>query len=301
MDTKGQPQTMPVAGTQTTISQLLRQGTRVLAESSESARLDAELLLGHVLDAPRVQLFTRHTEPVDAEAGNRYLQLIEQRRHGHPVAQLLGEREFWSMPIQVTADTLIPRPETELLVLRALARISSRSPGSVLELGTGSGAVALSIAVERPGAAVTATDISAAALEVARHNSSLINADNIDWRRGHWFDPVENLRFDIIVSNPPYVGTSETGISDRELAHEPALALYAGPDGLDAITEIVAGAGQYLEPGGWLLLEHGYTQGATVRALLRNHGFASIASYDDLSGQPRVTEACRHSNAPAAR
>ena len=123
MDTKGQPQTMPGAGTQTTISQLLRQGTRVLAESSASARLDAELLLGHVLDTSRVRLFTRHAEPVDTEAGNRYLQLIEQRRHGHPVAQLLGEREFWSMPIQVTADTLIPRPETELLVTRALARI----------------------------------------------------------------------------------------------------------------------------------------------------------------------------------
>ena len=283
---------MPEETNPVTIHELLQQARATLADISDSARLDAEILLEHVLKTARVAFYTRDADPVAADAGKHFLQLVEQRRRGRPVAQLVGRREFWSMPLEVTTDTLIPRPETELLVERGLARIQSQSTASVLELGTGSGAIALAIARERSTAAITATDISEVALKVARRNAHRMNIDGICWRQGPWFEPVRESRFDIILSNPPYVATTLNGCNDAAVMHEPSIALFAGPDGLDAIRAIIGQADAHLRAGGWLLLEHANDQAKVVRSLLADLGLSSIATYRDLSGQQRVTEGC---------
>ncbi|MEC7803420.1 MAG: peptide chain release factor N(5)-glutamine methyltransferase [Pseudomonadota bacterium] len=275
-----------------TISELLHEGCARLADNSDSARLDAEILLEHVLKKARVTFYTRGADPVVADAGKHFLQLVEQRQHGRPVAQLIGRREFWSMPLEVTTDTLIPRPETELLVERGLVRIKPQSTASVLELGTGSGAIALAIARERSAAAITATDVSEVALKVARGNARRLNIDGICWQQGPWFEPVRESCFDIILSNPPYVATTLNGCSDAAVMHEPSIALFAGPDGLDAIRSIIGRADAHLHAGGWLLLEHANDQAKVVRSLLADLEFSSIATYRDLSGQQRVTEGC---------
>jgi len=275
-----------------TIRELLHEGCARLADNSDSARLDAEILLEHVLKKARVTFYTRGADPVVADAGKHFLQLVEQRQHGRPVAQLIGRREFWSMPLEVTTDTLIPRPETELLVERGLVRIKPQSTASVLELGTGSGAIALAIARERSAAAITATDVSEVALKVARGNARRLNIDGICWQQGSWFEPVRESCFDIILSNPPYVATTLNGCIDAAVMHEPSIALFAGPDGLDAIRAIIGRADAHLHAGGWLLLEHANDQAKVVRSLLADLEFSSIATYRDLSGQQRVTEGC---------
>ena len=288
---------MPRKTDPVTIRELLRQGRTALADHSESARLDAEILLEHVLEAPRVAFYTRDADPVATGAGEHFLQLVEQRRRGRPVAQLVGRREFWSMMLTVTTDTLIPRPETELLVERALIRIPPQTTASVFELGTGCGAIALAIAAERPAAAVTATDISEAAIEVAQGNAQRLNMGKICWHTGPWFEPVRGTRFDIVLSNPPYVATEPNACPDPAAAHEPAIALFAGPDGLDAIRLIIGQADAHLRAGGWLLLEHAADQAELVRSLLAERGFGSITTIRDLSGHQRVTEACWNQDA----
>lgn len=291
---------MPRKTDPVTIRELLRRGRTALADRSDSARLDAEILLEHVLEAPRVAFYTRDADPVATGAGERFLQLVEQRRRGRPVAQLVGQREFWSMTLEVTTDTLIPRPETELLVERGLLRIQPQTTASVLELGTGCGAIALAIARERPAAAVTATDISEVALEVAEGNARRLNMGEICWRTGPWFEPVRGSRFDIILSNPPYVATTRNGCPDPAAVHEPSIALFSGPDGLDAIRLIIGQADAHLRAGGWLLLEHATDQGEMVRSLLAERGFDSIATYHDLAGHQRVTEACWNQDATSS-
>lgn len=283
---------MPRKTDPVTIRELLQQGCATLADSSDSARLDAEILLEHVLEAPRVAFYTRDADPVATDAGEHFLRLVEQRRCGRPVAQLIGRREFWSMTLDVTTDTLIPRPETELLVERGLLRIQPQTAASVLELGTGCGAIALAIAKERPAAVLTATDISEAALKVADGNARRLNIGGICWRRGPWFEPLRGSRFDIILSNPPYVATTPNGCPASAAVHEPSIALFAGADGLDAIRPIIGQADAHLRAGGWLLLEHATDQAKVVRSLLAERGFDSIATYRDLSGHQRVTEAC---------
>ena len=288
---------MPRKTDPVTIRELLRQGRTALADRSDSARLDAEILLEHVLEAPRMAFYTRDDDPVATGAGEHFLQLVEQRRRGRPVAQLVGRREFWSITLEVTTDTLIPRPETELLVERTLVRIPPQTTTTVLELGTGCGAIALAIATERPAAVLTATDISEAAIEVAQGNAQRLNLGEICWRTGPWFEPVRGTRFDIILSNPPYIATESNGCPDPAAVHEPSIALFAGPDGLDEIRLIIGQANAHLRAGGWLLLEHAADQAEVVRPLLAERGFGSIATYRDLSGNQRVTEACWNQNA----
>jgi len=283
---------MPRKTDPVTIRELLQQGRAPLADSSDSARLDAEILLEHVLEAPRVAFYTRDADPVAAGASEHFLRLVEQRRRGRPVAQLVGRREFWSMTLEVTTDTLIPRPETELLVERGLLRIQPQTAASVLELGTGCGAIALAIAKERPAAVLTATDISEAALKVADGNARRLNIGGICWRKGPWFEPLRGSRFDIILSNPPYVATTPNGCPAPAAVHEPSIALFAGADGLGAIRPIIGQADAHLRAGGWLLLEHATDQAKVIRSLLAERGFDSIATYRDLSGHQRVTEAC---------
>lgn len=216
------------------------------------------------------------------EVENAYFDFVRRRGAGEPVAYILGRREFYSLELSVNPAVLIPRPETELLVELAL----ERRPASVLDLGTGSGAVALAIKRHLPGARVVAVEASAAALVVARRNSVRLNLD-VEFRHGHWFEPVAGERFDLVVSNPPYVAEGDPHLPG--LRHEPASALVAGLDGLDAIREITSAAGLFLAPRGWLLLEHGAGQDAAVRALLENAGLDSVRTWPDLAGIGRVS------------
>lgn len=280
----------PDIGDEPTVATLLQQSAERLKGSSRSARLDAELLLAHALGWQRARLYGEGRQPVRPEIVQRFEQLIAARRTGQPVAQLLGSREFWSLELTVTPDTLVPRPETEMLVELTLNRIAPGSGGRVLDLGTGSGAIALALAKERPRLQIIATDLSEEALKVARYNAGTLKLTNVEFRFGDWFGPVANECFDIIVSNPPYVTDQEWMLNHFELGHEPPLALRAGRDGLMAIKQVVAGAGAHLVPGGWLLVEHGFRQGPAAMRLFQDAGFITLSTYRDLPGRPRVTE-----------
>ena len=273
-----------------TVGALLRKGAERLKGSSDSARLDAELLLSHALGWTRARLYAQSDTEVRPEIVERFFALIEDRRAGRPVAQLTGTREFWSLPLKITADTLVPRPETELLVECALKRIPENNPGPALDLGTGTGAVALALATERPKMRIVATDISEPALAVARYNAATMGVETIDFRFGDWFRPVNGERFTTIVSNPPYLTDQEWMLLQHELGHEPALALRGGRDGLYMLRTIVKNAPAYLEPGGWLLVEHGFRQGPAVADLFQQAGLIRVSTYRDLPGLPRVTE-----------
>lgn len=251
--------------------------------------VDAEWLLAHALARPRSWLFAHAQDPVDAEAAARFADLLERRAAGEPVAYLTGTQGFWSLELDVSPATLIPRPETELLVELALARISMAAASRIADLGTGSGAIALAIAKERPRATVIATDASAAALDVAQRNAVRNGITNIEFREGDWFAPLAGEAFDLIASNPPYIEDDDPHLGEGDLRFEPATALLSGADGLDAIRRIVGDAPAHLRPGGWLLLEHGWAQGAAVRALLDAAGFIDIASKRDLENRDRIT------------
>ena len=223
---------------------------------------------------------------LSAEAEQRFADFAERRRRGEPAAYILGRKEFYSLPLAVNPAVLIPRPETELLVELALQRDFS----TALDLGTGSGAVALAIKKHRPRARVVAVEASAAALEVAKRNGVALGLD-VEWRHGQWFAPVQGARFDLIVSNPPYVAVGDAHLA--ALRYEPASALVSGADGLDAIREIVAAAPAHLLPGGWLFLEHGIGQDVAVRQLLKQAGLEDVRTWPDLAGIPRVSGAKR--------
>jgi release factor glutamine methyltransferase len=270
-----------------TIADTLRLAARTLAASSDSPQLDAEVLLSTVMGVVRSALIVRAEEPVDVELLRAYRRLIDRRMSGVPVAYLTGRREFWSLPLKVTPAVLVPRHETELLVEMALKVIPKAEARSVLDLGTGSGAVALAIASERPLARVTGTDVSPAALGVARDNARSLALPSLAWRLGSWFDAVPGERFDAIVANPPYVAAGDPALAALEA--EPEIALVSGPAGLDALTAIVDGAARHLESGGWLVLEHGSTQHGDVASMLERRGFGGVETHEDFSGRPRVT------------
>jgi release factor glutamine methyltransferase len=279
-----------------TVAQTLQSGARTLSSLSDSPRLDAELLLGKVLGLPRSGLIARNDELVGVERERAYAVLIARRLQGAPVAYLTGTREFWSMPLTVTPAVLVPRPETELLVELALERLPASSSAeracSLLDLGTGSGAIALAIASERPRSRITGIDISQPALDIARHNSHSLGLPHIDWRLGSWFEAVPGERFDVIVANPPYVAAADPAL--QLLSAEPAIALCAGPTGLEALAAIAGAAASHLYERGWLILEHGGDQAPAVAQLLERHGFTGIRSHLDFSGKPRVTLGTLH-------
>ena len=263
-------------------------GERDRLAGSGSARLDAEVLLCHVLGRPRAWLFAHGDDPVTEAERKAFLALLERRAAGEPVAYLVGSREFWSLPFEVTPDVLIPRPETELLVGAALERIPTDRPARVADLGAGSGAVAVAIAHERPRCEVHSTELDEAALAVARRNGERLVAGRVAFLRGSWLEPL-NGRFDVIVSNPPYVAEGDPHLSEGDCRYEPAGALTPGGDGLSAIRTIAAEALAYLETGGWLLLEHGYDQGEAVRGILSGNGYRQIETLQDLAGIDRLT------------
>lgn len=274
----------------TTLQDWLRRAVQQLGEAgSDSPRLDAQILLGHALGRPRSYLYAHGDAPLQSTQRAQADALLEQRLAGHPIAHLLGRREFWSQELEVGPDTLIPRPETEITLELALEKIPPGADWSLLDLGTGSGALALMLARERPGCRVTATDISAAALAVARRNRERLGVSNLELLEGDWFAPLAGRRFRLIVSNPPYVAEADPHLQAGDVRFEPRGALAAGPAGLDDLQRLIAAAPAHLEPGGWLVLEHGFDQADAVASLLKEKGFIDINYRPDLAGQPRAS------------
>lgn len=275
------------ARTQTS-AELLARGREALRGQPSSARLDAEVLLAHVLATTRAHLHGWPENPVAAEQAAHYRQLIARRARGEPVAYLTGLREFWSLPLEVSPQTLIPRPETERLVEVALGLIPEGKAVTVADLGTGSGAVAAAIASERPACRVIASDTCPQALAVAARNFARLGLGNVSLRRGHWCKALPGVPCALIACNPPYVADADAHLARGDVRFEPRLALSAGADGLDAIREIVASAAAHLLPGGALVMEHGHDQGAAVAALFDKHGYRNVQGYRDLAGNDRV-------------
>jgi release factor glutamine methyltransferase len=273
-----------------TLSDALHTATLLLARASASARLDAELLLEYVTGLSRTSFRAFPERGLPAQAGWAFQQLVMRRLKGEPVAYIRGQQEFWSLLFEVTPAVLIPRPETELLVERALAHIDQVQPASVLDLGTGSGAVALAIASERRGARITATDASKDALAIAHRNAARLQLSNVTYIHGSWYASLAQQRFDVIVSNPPYIAADDPDLAAEVRRHEPAMALIAGPRGIEALELIVRDSPPHLQRAGWLLLEHGWKQGAAVRDLLVRAGFINVRSHPDLAGHERITE-----------
>lgn len=263
----------------------------VLAAATQrlGERVDAEALLLHVLGKPRSWLFTHADDELDTDVQTAYAGFVARRAAGEPVAYLTGRRGFWTLELEVTPATLIPRPETELLVELALERLQMDQPARVADLGTGSGAIALAIARECPHANVVATDASAAALAVAQRNAQRLGIGNVSFAQGDWLAPLQGQLFEVIVSNPPYIESSDPHLAQGDLRFEPASALASGTDGLDAIRHIVEAARNHLSPGGWLLMEHGWNQGASVRGLLAATGYDDVFTAQDIEARDRVS------------
>lgn len=261
----------------------------LLRAAGDVAPADAEILLAHVLGRSRTWLYAHADAETCANARQRFEELLARRRAGEPIAYLTGSRGFWRFDLRVTADTLVPRPETERLVELALERLPEDRMLRIADMGTGSGAIALALALERPRALVVATDASEGALAVASDNARALGLGNVAFRRGSWFAPLSGERFDLVASNPPYIALGDPHLDEGDLRFEPPAALSSGADGLDAIREIAAGAPSHLVPGGWLLVEHGWEQGGAVRALFEAAGLADVATHLDLEQRDRVT------------
>jgi release factor glutamine methyltransferase len=268
---------------------LLQSACACLTGVSDTPRLDAEVLLAHILRKSRSYLYTWPQQTLSPQQCSRFSELLRRRLRDEPLAYLVGQREFWSLPLRVTPATLIPRPETELLVELALARLPNDAPVPVADLGTGSGAIALAIASERPKTRIVATDISAEALTVANANARQLKISNVVFRQGNWCKPLANQQFALIVCNPPYLADADPHLRRGGLHFEPHLALLAGRDDLHAIRTIIPQAIVHLQPGGWLLLEHGYNQGEKVSALLRENAFTEIIQHQDNAHINRVS------------
>lgn len=278
-----------MSGPPTSVDELRREGLLVLRGEEGAGEVD--VLLAHVLGRSRAWLRAHGDEPVDEATRARFRDCLARRRVGMPVAYLTGVREFWSLPLQVTPDVLVPRADTERLVEMALDRLPLDRPSRIADLGTGSGAIALALARERPRSTVLATDYSEPALAVAADNARRLGLDDrVRFLRSDWFAALRHERpFDMVVSNPPYLAAGDRHLREGDLRHEPVRALIAGRDGLDAVRTIVSAAPRHLAPDGWLLLEHGLTQGAAVRALMTAAGLAEVATGRDLEGRERVT------------
>ena len=253
----------------------------------DSPRLDAETLLVHVTGRSRAWVIANRNVSITANENENYVSLINSRCEGRPVAYLTGCKEFWSIMLEVNESVLIPRPETELVVERALRHMNQRKR-RVLDLGTGSGAISLAIAMERPDCEILATDVSASAIAVARRNANRHEVENIAFAQGSWYEPVVHERFDLIVSNPPYIVPGDTNLNS-EIRYEPRRALVAARNGLCDLEQIIASAPNYLTNNGSLIVEHGCHQAVAVRAIFGQAGFSGIATYQDLAGLDRVT------------
>ena len=273
----------------------LDRATRALEATSSSARLDAEVLLADALGVDRARLHVIGDDALAPGVAARFEELVARRASGAPVAYLTGRRDFWSLTLSVDAAVLVPRPETELLVEIGLAHLAGRAAPAVVDLGTGSGAIGLAIASERPDASVDLVDLSPAALAVAERNLAMLGLGNVRCLAGSWYGPVGDRCYDLILANPPYLGDGDPHLQSPDLQHEPRLALVSGPGGLESLATVTAGAPDHLVPGGLLVLEHGAEQGAAVRSLLSANGFSAVTTRRDLAGLERATHGARGS------
>ncbi|KPX26528.1 Release factor glutamine methyltransferase [Pseudomonas syringae pv. delphinii] len=274
----------------TIIASLLRSAE---LPDSPTARLDIELLLAAALGKPRSFLHTWPERIVSTEAAVAFAGYLQRRRTGEPVAYILGQQGFWKLDLEVAPHTLIPRPETEMLVEAALELVPAFAPAQVLDLGTGTGAIALALANDRQQWKVTAVDRVPEAVALAERNRQRLQLDNAQVLNSHWFSALEGRQFDLIISNPPYIADADPHLSAGDVRFEPSSALTAGADGLDDLRMIIADAPAHLNADGWLLLEHGYDQGPAVRELLIRHGFERIQTRRDLGEHERITFGCK--------
>jgi release factor glutamine methyltransferase len=272
-------------------SMLLEKGEKALKQTSPTPRLDSEILLGNILKMERIHFYSKEIFPNRKEV-QEYNKDIKKRAKGMPIAYLIGSKEFWSLNMQVNKHTLIPRPETEHLVELALSHlVDLKKEYSILELGTGCGAIAIALAHERPHAKIYATDISVEAIRSARDNAKCLNVENIQFICSNWFEAIRATKFDLIVSNPPYV--NEKNINDYDslsLSYEPKIALFSDNHGLNCVNKIIGNSIKYLEKDGWLMIEHGYDQAHHCRQSMESALLQNINTINDLSGEHRITE-----------
>lgn len=274
-----------------TIHDHLHQASTLLNKTSSTPKLDASLLLAFTLHQPTLFLLTYPTHPLTTLQSQQFQALIQKRQAGWPIAYLIGEREFWSLPLMVSPHTLIPRPETECLVERVLTHLQHIAHPMILELGTGSGAIALALASERPDSHITAVDLSSEALTLAKHNANRLGFQHIRFQHADWFSNLSpDDRFHLIVSNPPYVAPDDPHLAQGDLRYEPQLALVSQSQGFAALIHIIQQACPYLTSQGWLCLEHGYNQAEKVRTLLVQAGYQDVQTLCDLQGHERVSE-----------
>jgi release factor glutamine methyltransferase len=271
----------------TDIKTALNTAIRLL--NSPSERVDAEVLLAHVLQVPRAFLFAHPEQEMLETQLMQYEQLVRERSNGSPIAYLVGLREFWSLPLSVSNDTLIPRPETELLVEVTLKCLAGKSDANILDLGTGTGAVALALASERPYWNLRATDISSGAIRIARKNADHLHLNNITFYISDWFKEIPMQTFDAIISNPPYIAQNDPHLLEGDLRFEPVGALVSGYDGLDALRHLIRESKRYLDNNGFLLVEHGFTQQPAVQKLFEQAGYQNVQSWKDIQNIDRVT------------
>ena len=271
------------------IMHVIEEAIKQLQSVSDSARLDSELLLCSVLKKDRSFLHAWPEHELNQQQSNSFHKLLEQRLLGKPIAHILGERGFWSLNLKVTTDTLIPRPDTERLVELALELIPEKAQWKILDLGTGTGAIALSLAKEKPGCFITATDQSIAVIDIAKENAADNKISNIEFVQSDWFANINNQQFDMIVSNPPYIKENDPHLKQGDVRFEPLTALTAGEDGLDDIRTIIATSQKYLTKSGVLLIEHGYDQADAVCDLLSKAHFNNVSNYKDDNDNPRVS------------
>lgn len=271
-----------------TIAEFIKQSVSLLQVDTERARIDIEYLLCYILNQNRAYLFSHQSDVLPAEILQKLIFLRSRRQQGEPIAYITETKGFWKHDFYVSPATLIPRPETELLIETALALLEPTRTAHILELGTGSGAIAISLALESSNWQIMAVDNSQAALKVAGENASRLHAKNVYFKESHWFDAVDGL-FDLIVANPPYLATDDPHLQQGDVAFEPVTALVAGQAGLDDLAEIIQTAPQFLKKNGLVILEHGYNQSTPVQQLFQARGFVEIHSIKDLQNWPRVT------------
>ncbi|MGZ5050637.1 MAG: peptide chain release factor N(5)-glutamine methyltransferase [Methylobacter sp.] len=272
-----------------TIKSVLAEAASTLVSVSESAMLDAEILLAMVLDKPRSYLRAWLDKPLPAESLTTFKTLLAQRQQGVPIAYITGNREFWSRDFQVTPDVLIPRPDTELLIELSLSLIPAKTPFKIIDLGTGSGIIAITLAAERPQAEICAADFSLAALHIAQLNAEKHRIRNIQFFHSNWFTDIPRTKFNLVISNPPYIADDDHHLQQGDVRFEPKTALCAAEQGLSDIKTIAAAACDHLQPSGHLLIEHGYNQQQQVQSIFKQLHYDNVRTYADLSGQPRAT------------
>lgn len=274
-----------------TVSQVLKKAARCLTTTSDSARFDAELLLSYVIQKDRSYFYTWPDKLIAKSQQQHFEQLIQQRLQGQPIAYMVGKQAFWTLDLKVTKDTLIPRPETELLIETALDYYHPHAPLNILDLGTGTGAIALAMASEFTQSQIVAVDLSHKALQVAQDNAARHQLHNVQFLQSDWFSNIPAQKFDLILSNPPYIEVDDPHLQQGDVRYEPRLALHSGIDGFNDIQHIIQQSQSYLKPQSWLMFEHGYQQAKKARQYLAQARFESIQSLRDLAGHERISMA----------